>query len=229
MSSKNHKLTDSSGRDRILDATWSLLRQSPNLQVRVADIAAAAGVSRQAVYLHFGNRANLLLEAVRYRDRTSGLTNVFVSAAREAPLTEALAQFVRGWFSYVPHIQPVVQLLSAAAQIDPETRMAWDDRMTLLRTLIETLCARLAAAGMLCPPWTQQSAAGWIWHQTHIDSWRHLTTELGWTKEEAVLRVTAALERELLRDVASIKKPAARTRRAKHSQSRKNQKRSGLA
>jgi Bacterial regulatory proteins, tetR family len=34
------------------------------LKVRIADIAVAAEVSRQAVYLHFGNRANLLLAAV---------------------------------------------------------------------------------------------------------------------------------------------------------------------
>jgi len=39
------------------------------LVTSAADIASEAGVSRQAVYLHFGNRANLLLAAVQYRDR----------------------------------------------------------------------------------------------------------------------------------------------------------------
>ena len=36
------------------------------------DVARAAGVSRQAVYLHFGSRAGLLVAMARHHDRTSG-------------------------------------------------------------------------------------------------------------------------------------------------------------
>ena len=47
------------------------------LKVRIADIAVAAEVSRQAVYLHFGNRANLLLlAAVQYRDSLSPTASI---------------------------------------------------------------------------------------------------------------------------------------------------------
>src|SRR5262245_3704568 len=84
-------------RERILAATWKLMEKSRDLQVRIADIAAAAGVSRQAVYLHFGNRANLLLAAVQYRDRISPVQTI-ARAAEEDAVPGALANFVTAWF-----------------------------------------------------------------------------------------------------------------------------------
>ena len=121
-------------RERILAATWKLMEKSRDLQVRIADIAAAAGVSRQAVYLHFGNRANLLLAAVQYRDRISPVQTI-ARAAEEDAVPGALANFVAAWFEHIPRIEPVAHLLSAASQIDPEAKVAWEDRMSLLRRL----------------------------------------------------------------------------------------------
>ena len=51
---------------RILDAALALLREGG--PVRMSDIAKAAGVSRQAVYLHFPTRAQLLIAAARRLD-----------------------------------------------------------------------------------------------------------------------------------------------------------------
>ena len=84
-------------RERILAATWKLMEESRDLQVRIADIAAAAGVSRQAVYLHFGNRPNLLLAAVQYRDQTSPTAAIGTAAENDA-VPGALARFVEAWF-----------------------------------------------------------------------------------------------------------------------------------
>jgi AcrR family transcriptional regulator len=184
-------------RERILAATWRLMGESGDLTVRIADIAAAAGVSRQAVYLHFGNRANLLLAAVQYRDMTSPTANIR-RAAEEDPVPGALANFVAAWFEHIPRIQPVAQLLSAASQIDAEARVAWEDRMTLLRRLSTALACRLAEAGMLKPEWTVEQAADWIWHRTHLDGWRHLVAERGWDAAEYGRRVVASLQQDLL-------------------------------
>jgi AcrR family transcriptional regulator len=185
-------------RARILEETWQLLERSPDLTVRIADIAAAAGVSRQAVYLHFGNRSNLLLAAVRYRDATAGLTKAFIQAARHDPLPGALAGFVEAWFDYIPRIQPVANLLSAAAQIEPDARAAWEDRMSSLRNLVLVLTRRLSAERHLRSDWTAESAADWIWHRTHVDGWRHLVGECGWAPSDVVRRLAASLERDLL-------------------------------
>ena len=184
-------------RERILAATWKLMEKSRDLQVRIADIAAAAGVSRQAVYLHFGNRANLLLAAVQYRDRISPVQNI-ARAAEEDAVPGALANFVAAWFEHIPRIEPVAHLLSAASQIDPEAKVAWEDRMSLLRRLIGVLTKRLAAGRALKSEWTAERAADWIWHRTHLDGWRHLVGERGWDAAEYGRRVRASLERDLL-------------------------------
>lgn len=189
---------DNATDQRILEATWSLLGKSPDLKVRMADIAAAAGVSRQAVYIHFGNRANLLLAAVRHRDRSLGLTRRFIDAARNHPLPEALGNFVRAWLGYIPHIQPVAQLLSAAAAVDPEAAAAWEDRMALLRNQILILASRLEEAGFLRAPWTAATAADWIWHRTHVDGWGHLIGERGWNARDFADAVADSLARDLL-------------------------------
>jgi AcrR family transcriptional regulator len=184
-------------RERILAATWKLMEKSRDLQVRIADIAAAAGVSRQAVYLHFGNRANLLLAAVQYRDRISPVQTI-ARAAEEDAIPGALANFVAAWFEHIPRIEPVAHLLSAASQIDPEAKVAWEDRMSLLRRLIGVLTKRLAAGRALKSEWTAERAADWIWHRTHLDGWRHLVGERGWDTAEYGRRVRASLERDLL-------------------------------
>lgn len=189
-------------RARILEATWKLMEESRDLGVRIADIAAAAGVSRQAVYLHFGSRANLLLAAVQYRDRSSP-SETIAHAAMQDPLPAALAGFVSAWFAHIPRIQPVAQLLSAASQTDAEARVAWEDRMALLRRLTLVLARRLRAAGLLGPEWTAEQASDWIWHRVHLDGWRHLVAERGWDPADYGRRVTASLERDLLRAPAS--------------------------
>ena len=186
-------------RERILAATWTLMEKSRDLQVRIADIAHLAGVSRQAVYLHFGNRPNLLLAAVQYRDTTSP-TGGIKRAAEEDPVPGALANFVAAWFEHIPRIQPVAQLLAAASQSDPEAKAAWEDRMALLRRLSAALAKRLAEGGVLKPGWTVPQAADWIWHRTHLDGWRHLVAERGWSAQDYARRVTESLERDLLKD-----------------------------
>ena len=47
-------------RTKILQATRQLMEERRGLGVRMSDIAKAAGVSRQAVYLHFDSRIELL-------------------------------------------------------------------------------------------------------------------------------------------------------------------------
>jgi AcrR family transcriptional regulator len=183
-------------RARILETTWRLMEK--DLSVRIADIAAASGVSRQAVYLHFGNRAQLLLAAVQDRDDRSPTSGIR-RAAEQDPVPEALGNFVEAWFGHIPRIEPVAHLLVAASQVDPEARVALDDRMTVLRRNITRLVERLAAAGALKPDWTPARAVDWIWHCTHLDGWRHLVGEHGWAPADYTRHVRASLERDLLR------------------------------
>ena len=53
-------------RTRILDAAWTLIAERGYHQVRVADVAGAAGTSSAAVHYHFPGKHALLGEALRH-------------------------------------------------------------------------------------------------------------------------------------------------------------------
>src|SRR5688500_1518394 len=60
-------VSSASTRDQLLETAWRLFRSDP-AAASMGRIAAEAGVSRQAVYLHFQSRAGLLLALVRWID-----------------------------------------------------------------------------------------------------------------------------------------------------------------
>jgi AcrR family transcriptional regulator len=59
-------------RTKIMEATRELVEQSQGKTIRLEDIAKRAGVSRQAIYLHFGSRVGLMVATVQYVDETEG-------------------------------------------------------------------------------------------------------------------------------------------------------------
>ena len=59
---------DPATRRRILEAARALLEARPGANIAMGEVAARAGVSRQALYLHFADRTNLLLEVSRLAD-----------------------------------------------------------------------------------------------------------------------------------------------------------------
>ena len=66
-------------RKKILNSTLDLLEAGDPHRVRMSDIAKAAGVSRQAVYLHFPSRAELLIAATYLLDDRKGVEERLVA------------------------------------------------------------------------------------------------------------------------------------------------------
>ena len=60
-------------RDRILHATWQLMEQNLGKTISMSDVAKAAGISRQAVYLHFQSRTDLMVATSSYVDELKNL------------------------------------------------------------------------------------------------------------------------------------------------------------
>src|SRR5678815_3405277 len=63
----------SSTRERILDNALELIDAGPDAVPSMSAIARATGVSRQALYLHFPERASLLLALVEHVDEREDL------------------------------------------------------------------------------------------------------------------------------------------------------------
>jgi AcrR family transcriptional regulator len=98
-----------SARESLLDAAFSALANRPWPGVRMVDVAAAAGVSRQTLYNEFGSKEGLSRALVRReadaylagvervlatpaegRERLTGLAEWTLSAARGNPLVRAM-------------------------------------------------------------------------------------------------------------------------------------------
>jgi AcrR family transcriptional regulator len=193
-------MTTSTGtRELILDATWRLFNRDGGSGIpTVAAIAAEAGVSRQAVYLHFGNRATLLVETARRYDRASGFLQR-IGATRQLEPVEALGAYIREWFAYIPEVMIVGRALLAAEAAGEEGGEAWRDRMGALRWGVELAVQRVADAGRLTDGWTVATASDWVWSRIHFTTWYHLAVERGWDREALADQTVRSVLAEVVR------------------------------
>lgn len=81
-------------RDRILDATLELLASIGLAKLSLEEVAAEAGVSRQTVYRHFGNRDQLLAATV-LREEQGFIDRIVAASDRESELQAALEAAIR--------------------------------------------------------------------------------------------------------------------------------------
>jgi AcrR family transcriptional regulator len=184
-------------RARILDAAFQEIEERGTADVTMAQIAAAAGVSRQLVYFHFTNRAGLLTAMATHHDQSRG----FVESARRSRQMEPVAGFeylLRAWCAYVPSIQPVIRALEAALVTGDDGAVAWRDRMGELHEAMRIALDRLDRRGRLAPGWSVGAAADWAWARTQPSTRSHLVGERGWTAEEYTERTVRSLMAELV-------------------------------
>jgi AcrR family transcriptional regulator len=184
-------------RAQILDTAWREVLERGTANVTIAQIAAAAGVSRQLVYFHFSNRAGLLTAMARHRDIASG----FVERAAASRTMEPIRGFehlLRAWCSYLPEILPVARALEAALAAEEDGGAAWRDRMGELRAALRISLDRIAREGQLAEGWDVDAAADWAWSRIQPTTWAHLVGERGWTASEYADRTVGSLMEQLV-------------------------------
>jgi AcrR family transcriptional regulator len=184
-------------RARILDTAWKLVGERGVEAVTVADVAAAAGVSRQLVYVHFENRAGLLVAMARRHDVRSGFAGRVAEAAALAPVA-ALERLLREWFAYLPEILPVARALEAAAVNGDEGGAAWRDRMDDLREVLAAAVDRVATDGRLTRGWTPATATDWVWARAQPSAFAHLVTDRGWSPRDYADRAVPSILAEVV-------------------------------
>jgi AcrR family transcriptional regulator len=184
-------------RERILYATWQLLEKGRGQGVRLEDIAKVAGVSRQAIYLHFGSRAELFIATVRYVDKCLHLPEQ-IQAICEEEGTVGIAAFISWWANTIPQIYGLVKALLALRETDEAAAAAWADRMHVMYSGCLAVMRDVQQRGNgLAPDWTARQAADFLWAMLSIEIWEYLTIERGWSKEQYVERLRMAAERTL--------------------------------
>ena len=143
-------MPDQTTRERLLDAAWAEADERGIDQLTLAAVGARAGVSRQAVYLHFGNRATLLVEMTARFDRTSGFRRRLAGTREGAPV-EGFHGLLEVWFDYLPTILRVGVALEAAHLTGGEGSDAYRSRMDDWWAGIRIAVQRLDDAGQVGP------------------------------------------------------------------------------
>lgn len=191
---------DPATRRRILDAARRLLeeRRSPR-DVTLGEIGEAAGVSRQAVYLHFGSRSGLLLALVERVDRQEGLRELHARVWAADCGAEALDRYVEVVADVTPRIDAIALALESARATDEDAAAAWADRMGGRHRMARRLAEWLENDGALRDGWTVDDAADMIWATLAIHTWRDLVIERDWPASRYVRRMRELLRRTLVR------------------------------
>ena len=184
-------------RARILQTTLDLLQSGRPHVTRISDIAKAAGISRQALYLHFPNRAELLIAATKYLDEKVNIDASLAESRAASSGMMRLDAFVRAWGTHIPVIYGVGRALMAMSDTDAEARAAWDDRMSAVRHGCAAAVNALSRDGDLRSDLTEDTATDLLWTILSVRNWEALTQTCGWT-QDAYLAEIKRLSRDAL-------------------------------
>jgi len=188
-------------RERILLATVELLEQHGSQGARMSDIAKAAGISRQAVYLHFASRTDLLVATTKYLDEVLDIDRRLAPSRAAKSGVDRLALYIEGWGNYIPEIYGVANALLRVQDTDEAAATAWQDRMLAMRAGCRAAIAALHSDGMLAPEWTPKKATDALWTMLLVPNWENLTRQCGWSTKQYVRWIRIIAERTFVRQV----------------------------
>lgn len=184
-------------RARILDCTWNLL-ESGDKGVRMTDIAKAAGISRQALYLHFPTRAELLIATTRHIDSVKNVDARLADSRAATSGRDRLASFIGAWGGYIPEIHGLSVALRSMRDSDSEAAAAWDDRMRAVRHGCAAAVEALAADKMLKPDLKREVATDLLWTLLSVENWESLVRDCGWSQTDYESQIKRLAEVALL-------------------------------
>jgi AcrR family transcriptional regulator len=198
---------DPATRQRICEAALRLIAKEHGADVTLAKVARAARVSRQALYLHFADRADLFLALVRYADERRGLPEA-LQRLQDAPSgVAALREMIALQAKMNPTIWPLARILDSMRRQDKAAEQSWQDRLAGRLQGCRAIVARLTEEKALRPELNAAVAAELLWTMTSLRTWEDLTLLRGWTPEQYEERLTDLLMHVLVQSDHSTHSP----------------------
>lgn len=174
------------------------MERRPGKSISMGEVAKATGISRQAVYLHFASRAELMIATSNYVDEIKGLDQRLEALKAAPTAVERLEACVEVWGAYIPEIHGLAKALLATRDTDEATAAAWNANMHCLRELCREIVEALDREGSLAPQWSIEQATDLFWTMISIHNWEQLTVECGWSTRQFVEQMKVTLKRVLL-------------------------------
>jgi AcrR family transcriptional regulator len=187
---------------RILDAALTLITRRGDARVTMAQIAKAARVSRQAVYLHFADRADLMVALARHLDQSLGLPADIQRIAGAPSGASMIEMQVSLQARLNPAVWAVGRALDAVRRTDAAAERAWQDRLDDRLGGCRAVVARLEAEGNLRSGVDAATAADLLWTMTSLRMWEDLVLGRGWSPRRYQRHVTRLLLETLTRSGA---------------------------
>jgi AcrR family transcriptional regulator len=177
-------VSSSDSRARVLDAALRLIRKRGDAAVTMAQIAKAARLSRQAVYLHFADRADLMVALARHVNESLGLPAEIQRLMNSPTGIEMIEAFVSMQARGNPAVWAVARAIDAVRRTDAAAARAWQSRLESRLAGCRAIVSRLKAEGSLRPGLAPSIAADLLWTMTSLRMWEDLVLERGWSPEQ---------------------------------------------
>lgn len=184
-------------RDAILDAARSLFEVDGYHSVGLETVAGKAGVSRQAIYLHFSSKADLvraLHQRINVQDVAPAMARVWAKRTARA----GLDAFVAASAEAIPRIIGIADAL-APPRKDPDLDATWEAPREGRFADCLRMGEWLERDGVLAPGVTARDAADVLWMMASMPSYASLVIQRGWSPQRWTRWVRAALQGALLR------------------------------
>lgn len=181
----------------LLDAAWDQLERSDDSSLTMTAVADAAGVSRQAVYLHFSSRGQLFMALLDHVDESLGLLDSLQPIWDAPDSLAALDAFALHIARYHSQLIGVVRAVDRSRHDDEDAAALWARSTELWHGGCRRVTEALAAEGHLTEPWTPATAADLMWALMSVDFVGDLTGDRSWTIDELAARLRVVLRRSL--------------------------------
>ena len=182
---------------RILETTWKVLETRIDKN-RMSDIAKAVGISRQALYLHYPTRAELLIATTKHIDTVKKVDQRLELSRAAGSGLERLHFFVKAWGGYIPEIHGMSVALRNMRKNDKAAAEAWDDRMQAVRHGCQAAVRAIAKDGKLKSDLTEQVATDILWTLLTVENWEKLVLDCAWSQSAYEDKMTELAETALL-------------------------------
>lgn len=182
-------------RIKILEATAKLLVENKGKGVRMSDIAKYVGISRQAVYLHFSTRTELLVATTQHIDQTLKIDERLAPSRQANSGIERLDRYIEAWGAYIPEIYGVAKALLNAKDTDDAAGEAWRDRMEAMRDGCRACIEDLARDGDLNPIYAPKEAIDLLWALLSVRTWENLVLDCHWDNQQYIEHVKQLAKR----------------------------------
>jgi AcrR family transcriptional regulator len=186
-------MSSTNSKPRILDAALELMKKRGGADVSMAEIAKAARVSRQAVYLHFADRADLMLALVQHVDEKRGLAQDLRKIVDAPTGLAAMSEMAALQARANPGIWAIARALDAVRRTDAAAERGWQDRLKHRWEGCRQIVERLRKDGALKPGLSAEAATDLLWSITSLRAWEDLVLERKWTAAQYEERITRLL------------------------------------